>query len=110
MKPPHYILDEFPGVVTLDHGGVNAISKILLGDIVPALEMLQSAKARVIIILRRAEGARVFSAGHEVNELPTNGRDPLTCNDPLRQVVRAIEHCPLPTIERGSASSCSAAI
>jgi methylmalonyl-CoA decarboxylase len=31
-------------------------------------------------------------------ELPTNGRDPLTYNDPLRQVMRKIEHCPHPVI------------
>jgi methylmalonyl-CoA decarboxylase len=33
-----------------------------------------------------------------VNELPTNGRDPLTYNDPLRQAVRAIHETRMPVI------------
>lgn len=85
------------GVITLDHGRVNALSKALLDDITAALTALGKTAARVVI-LRAPKGARVFSAGHDVNELPTNGRDPLTYNDPLRQVVREIEHCPLPVI------------
>jgi len=40
----------------------------------------------------------VFSAGHDIRELPTNGRDPLTYNDPLRLLVRTIEHFPSPVI------------
>ena len=40
----------------------------------------------------------MFSAGHDVNELPRNGRDPLTYNDPLRTVVRRIEAHPAPVI------------
>lgn len=97
MRTPYCIVDGTIGVITLDHGKVNALSRTLLDDIVSAVESLQSTTVRVIVV-RAPQGARVFSAGHDVNELPTNGRDPLTYNDPLRQVVRAIEHCPLPVI------------
>ena len=97
MRTPYCIVDDHIGVITLNHGKVNALSKTLLDHIVSALEALQSTMVRVVI-LRAPQGARVFSAGHDVNELPTNGRDPLTYNDPLRQVVRAIEHCPMPVI------------
>ena len=40
----------------------------------------------------------VWSAGHDVAELPGPGRDPLGYEDPLRRVVRAIETLPLPVI------------
>lgn len=50
------------------------------------------------VILRAAKGAKVFSAGHDVRELPTNGRDPLTYNDPLRHAVRMLELHPAPVI------------
>jgi methylmalonyl-CoA decarboxylase len=33
-----------------------------------------------------------------VRELPTNGRDPLTYDDPLRRLVRAIQEAPMPVI------------
>ena len=94
----HYsTIDGQIGVITLNHGKVNALSKVLLDDIVIALDALDAASVRVTI-LRAVKGAKVFSAGHDVRELPTNGRDPLTYNDPLRQVMRRIDHCPHPVI------------
>jgi methylmalonyl-CoA decarboxylase len=97
VKAPYSIVDGAIGVITMNHGKVNALSKVLLDDIVLAIDSLQASPARVII-LRAEKGAKVFSAGHDVRELPTNGRDPLTYNDPLRQVMRKIDHCPLPII------------
>lgn len=91
------VLHETVGVITLDHGKVNALSKALLDDIAGALEALRGGSVRVVI-LRARPGVKIFSAGHDVGELPTNGRDPLTYNDPLRQVVRAIELCACPVI------------
>lgn len=97
MKAPYSIVDGIIGIITMKHGKVNALSKVLLDDIVLAFDALQAASVRVII-LRAAAGVKVFSAGHDVRELPTNGRDPLTYNDPLRQVMRKIDHCPHPVI------------
>lgn len=97
MKASHSIVDGAIGVITMNHGKVNALSKVLLDDIVLALESLQAPPVRVVI-LRAVKGAKVFSAGHDVRELPTNGRDPLTYNDPLRQVMRKIEHYPHPVV------------
>lgn len=90
-------IEDVIGVLTLEHGKVNALSKILLDEITAALAALRSSSLRAVI-LRAAPGTKVFSAGHDVHELPTNGRDPLTYTDPLRQVVRQIEVCPLPVI------------
>ncbi len=75
----------------------NALSRDLIGDLCAALEEMQQLAARVII-LRAAAGSKVFSSGHDVRELPTTGRDPLTYNDPLRRLVRMIESFPAPVI------------
>jgi len=85
------------GIVTLSHGKVNPLSKQLIEDLCAALEAMKSESVSVVIV-RAAKGAKVFSAGHDVRELPTNGRDPLTYNDPRRQAVRAIETHPAPVI------------
>jgi len=85
------------GILTLSHGRVNSLSKELIDDICSALEAMQAHAVRVVI-LRAPSGATVFSAGHDIRELPTNGRDPLTYNDPFRRVVRTIETCPFPVI------------
>ena len=97
MGAQYSTIEDSIGIITLDNGSVNALNKSLLDDITTALIALRFSPVRVVI-LRAPPGAKVFSAGHDVNELPTNGRDPLTYNDPLRQVVREIEHCPVPII------------
>jgi methylmalonyl-CoA decarboxylase len=91
------IVDEVIGVITINSGKVNALSKEVIDDISAAIDHIQSSPVRAVI-LRAQPGAKIFSAGHAVGELPTNGRDPLTYNDPLRQIVRAIELCPQPVI------------
>ncbi len=85
------------GMLTLNHGKVNALSRCLIEDICEGLEQMNKESVQVVILRARA-GAKVFSAGHDVRELPTNGRDPLTYSDPLRHVVRTIENHPAPII------------
>lgn len=86
------------GTITLDHGEKhNALSAGLIADLLGAIARLTEAGARVVV-LRAAAGSKVWSAGHDVRELPTNGRDPLTYDDPLRRAVRAIQEAPLPVI------------
>jgi len=90
-------VDDAIGTIILNHRKVNPLSKVLIDDVIAELELMKSRSVRVVI-LRTAEGAKVFSAGHDVRELPTNGRDPLTYDDPLRQLIRAIETFPSPII------------
>ena len=75
----------------------NCLSKDLIDDLCAALDKMKQQGVRVVI-LRACAGSKVFSSGHDVRELPTNGRDPLTFNDPLRRVIRMIELFPAPVI------------
>ncbi len=84
--------------LTLDHDRRrNALSKELIADILAAFEEFGRQRARAVI-LRANPGARVWSAGHDVRELPNPGRDPLSYQDPLEQVIRAIRASPAPVI------------
>ena len=86
------------GVITLNNPAKhNALSTALIDELCAALEEMLLSQARVVI-LRALAGAKVFSAGHDVRELPTNGRDPLTYDDPVRRVIRMIELFPAPVI------------
>lgn len=91
------VVDESIGVITFECGKVSPLSKRLLSGITRALREAVAAGVRVII-LRAPAGAKVFSAGHDIREIPTNGCDPLAYNDPLRQTIREIEQCPVPVI------------
>ena len=86
------------GIITLNNPRKhNALSTALIDELCAALEEMLYGQVRVVI-LRAPAGARVFSAGHDVRELPTNGRDPLTYDDPVRRVIRMIELFPAPVI------------
>lgn len=75
----------------------NALSKRLVGDIIGALASFQAEGVRAVI-LRAPPGCKVWSAGHDVAELPTGGRDPLGWDDPLRHLIREIETFRAPVI------------
>lgn len=76
---------------------LNALSKVFIDEILRALEILNTPEVRCII-LRAPSGSKVFSAGHDINELPKGRRDPLTYDDPLRQITRTIQRYPKPII------------
>ncbi|HSQ73636.1 MAG TPA: methylmalonyl-CoA decarboxylase [Rubrivivax sp.] len=86
------------GIVTLDHPKQrNALSRELVDEIVAALADFGRQRLRVVI-LRAAAGSKVWSAGHDVHELPDTRRDPLGWDDPLRYLIREIENFPAPVI------------
>ena len=79
------------GTITIDHAAKrNALSRQLVDAIVEALDRLSQERVRAIV-LRAKPGVKVWSSGHDVEELPEGGRDPLGWDDPLRYLVRAIE-------------------
>lgn len=91
-------VDGFLGTITLNQPQKrNALSEPLVRDIIAAFQDFRARKLRVAI-LRAQPGARVWSAGHDVNELPAGRRDPLGWDDPLRNLVREIETFPAPVI------------
>ena len=86
------------GVITLgDQHRRNAISAELANGIVAALEALRAQEVRAVV-LRAAEGMRVWSSGRDITELPRGRRDPLAYNDPLEELIRAVRSFPAPII------------
>ena len=86
------------GTITLNHPEKrNALSKALIEEILATLTECKQQKTRVVI-LRAMAGVKVWSAGHDVAELPLSHRDPLGWDDPLRRLIRALEEFPAPVI------------
>jgi len=91
-------LDAPIGTITLNNAHKrNALSESLIQEVIAALADFKERKARVVV-LRAQPGAKVWSAGHDVGELPTGGRDPLGWDDPLRNLIREIEIFQAPVI------------
>lgn len=81
----------FVGTICLDHSEkLNALCAALADEIINALEAFGVRRVRAVI-LRARPGVKIWSAGHDVAELPEGHRDPLGWYDPLKRLVRAIE-------------------
>lgn len=86
------------GTIVMDNPAKrNVLSDQMIRDIRDALDEFRLKDARCVV-LRATPGTKVWSAGHDVRELPDRGRDPLSWNDPLRVLVRAIQEFPAPII------------
>jgi methylmalonyl-CoA decarboxylase len=86
------------GTITLNHEAKrNALSERLVTEVVAALREFSRQKIRCAV-LRAAPGAKVWSSGHDVSELPEAGQDPLGWRDPLRQLIRELENLAAPVI------------
>jgi len=92
------------GTITLNNDARrNALSSALIAEMIAALDGFAREKARVVV-LRAHQGVKVWSAGHDIDELPHSGRDPLAYNDPLEQGIRAVREFkgPVVTMVEGS--------
>jgi methylmalonyl-CoA decarboxylase len=86
------------GIIVLDDQRKrNAIGARMANGVVAALARLQAQHARAVV-LRAAAGMDVWSAGHNIDELPRGRRDPLGYNDHLEGLLRAIRIFPAPII------------
>jgi len=86
------------GVLTLNNPKKrNALSLELCDEIVAALEDFKSKKVPVIIF-RAEKNARVWSAGHDITQLPKVHHDPLAYDSPMEVAFRAIQSYPGPVI------------
>ncbi|WP_432799059.1 methylmalonyl-CoA decarboxylase [Poriferisphaera sp. WC338] len=75
----------------------NCLSAALIDGILHALDACEKQHVRVVI-LRAHDDADVWSAGHDIREIPTDKQDPVTWNEPYGKLLRVIRHCRLPVI------------
>ena len=86
------------GTLTFNHEDkLNCLSHLLMDQLMAGLAKLESDGVNVIV-LRARRGVKVWSAGHDINELPEPRRDPLSYGDPLETLLRHIQDCPVPVI------------
>jgi len=94
----HWEADGAVGILVMNHPAKrNALGAEIIGEMISALHEFRKGRARAVI-LRAEPGTKVWSAGHDIAELPETRRDPLGWSDPLRALVRALEDFPAPVI------------
>lgn len=86
------------GIITLNNPGKkNALSHDLVSAICETLVSFKNGKIPAVI-LRAREGCAVWSAGHDIKELPETRRDPLGYHDSLEKLLRSVQRYPGPVI------------
>lgn len=86
------------GIITLKNQAKrNALSHDMMRALSEAFARFTQEKIRVVV-LRAEPGIKVWSAGHDINELPAGGSDPLNYADPMEETLRAIRMFPGPVI------------
>jgi len=75
----------------------NSLNRELMQELMAGIDALVADDAYVLV-LRAAPGVKVWSAGHDINELPEPRRDPLAYFETLETLLRKIQDCPLPVI------------
>jgi len=91
-----HVVDDGPiRIVTLSHPERrNALSNAMADEISAAVD---GAPCRALV-LRAESGATTWSSGHDIDDLPTDGRDPLAWTSPVEHLVRAARQAPFPVI------------
>ena len=83
------------GIVTMNNDSRrNVISAAFISDLMQILNTFREKHVRAVI-LRANKGVKVWSAGHDVDELPPPGHDPLHWSEALPRLVRMVQTFPL---------------
>lgn len=86
------------GIVTMNNPHqLNCLSSELVAGVLNAMDEFEKAAVRVVI-LRAYPKARVWSAGHNMKEIPLDGQDPLTWNIPFERLLHRVRSYPVPVI------------
>lgn len=86
------------GIVTMNNSSkLNSLSSELVQGILEAFDLFEEGKARVVI-LRALPGVKVWSAGHNIKEIPVDGQDPVTWNVPFEKLLHRVQDLPMPVI------------
>jgi len=86
------------GIITFNNDERrNCLTHPLIEEVLEALDDFKKSKVWVVI-LRANPKAKVWSSGHDINDLPKKGRDPLPFFGPYEMLLHGIQDYPGPVI------------
>ena len=85
------------GQVTFSNPPVNALSHDVCSGLVAAIDECEGAHVRVVV-LRANPKSKIWSAGHDIKEIPLDGQDPLPWTAGLEQLLHRVRNCRVPVI------------
>ena len=89
--------DRIAFITMQDADHLNCLSEQMCGDLIAAIDKAYAAECVGIIITAECKHG-VWSAGHNIKELPVDGSDPLAYEVPMEQLLRKVQDIPIPVI------------
>ncbi len=75
----------------------NCLSEEMCDELIDALRKGYNSECAGIVISAQTKKG-VWSAGHDIHELPTDGSDPLAFEVPMERLLREVQDVPIPII------------
>lgn len=97
------ILDGNIGVATISKPPANPLSESVAAALVDAFDHFEREGVRVAILRSDPKG-KIWSAGHDVKEIPLDGQDPVTWATSFQRVLRRVREFPAPVVAMVHAS------
>jgi methylmalonyl-CoA decarboxylase len=91
------------GRVTFSNPPVNPLSHDVCAGLIAAIDECEQAHVRVVI-LRVHPTSKIWSAGHDIKEIPLDGQDPLPWTSGLEQLLHRVRDCQVPVMAMVHAS------
>ena len=85
------------GIATISKPPVNSLSSDVCEQLLAAFDELEKAHVRVVII-RANPNTKIWSAGHDIHEIPLDGRDAVTWTTGFERVLQRVRSYPAPVI------------
>ena len=91
------INDRIARITMQDSEHFNCLSEVMCSELIEAIDAAYAAECVGIILTAECKRG-VWSAGHNIHELPTDGSDPLAYEVPMEQLLRKVQDIPIPVI------------
>src|SRR5271165_2085305 len=85
------------GIATISKPPVNPLSSDVCDKLLESFDEFEKAYVRVVII-RADPNTKIWSAGHDVHEIPLDGRDAVHWTTGFVQVLQRVRYSPMPVI------------
>src|SRR4029453_15856883 len=85
------------GIATISNPPVNSLSTAVCDKLLESFDEFEKARVRAVII-RANPTTTIWSAGHDIREIPLDGRDAVTWTTGFERVLPRGRNCPAPWI------------
>jgi methylmalonyl-CoA decarboxylase len=85
------------GIATINNPPVNSLRSDVCDKLLQSFDEFEKANVRVVIIGANPN-SKIWSAGHDIGEIPLDGHDAVTWTTGFERVLRRVQNCTVPVI------------